>query len=102
MGQNLESIQDSYAKTKKITQGLAQGDSISKEDWESLSPYIKTFFQEMLDGTYKLIKGAKELNDIVDNQARVKIDTRRNLLLNDIADKEQEKNDFFENFSGSY
>ena len=93
IGQSIDDIQTSYKSQKDIVKTLKQGDFIDADKYNQLNIVLKQFFEEVLDGTYKLVGSAKELNDIADNQARTKFETRRNLLLKDISNKEQEKND---------
>lgn len=97
IGQSIDDIQTSYKSQKDIVKTLKQGDFIDADKYNQLNIVLKQFFEEALDGTYKLVGSAKELNDIADNQARTKFETRRNLLLKDISNKEQEKDDLKEN-----
>ena len=91
IGQSIDNIQTSYKTQKDIIKTLKQNDFIDADKYNQLDTILKQFFEEALDGTYKLVGSAKELNDVADNQARTKFETRRNLLLKDISNKEQEK-----------
>lgn len=62
------SIQESYAKVNKAIKGLEIGDTISAEAYAELTAEAKNYFTLMLDGTYKLVKGADLLKESIKNE----------------------------------
>lgn len=54
-----------YAALEEIIKDLARGATISAEEYESLGVSAQDYFIQMADGTYKLIRDAKEFYDIV-------------------------------------
>lgn len=50
-----------FSELHSIIDGLSDGDSIKSDDYDKLSSEYKKYFQLQLDGTYKLIGAAKDL-----------------------------------------
>ena len=60
---SLESFQTKYAAIREVMDGIATGDTISKEDYDTLGEGAKQYFTMMLDGTYKLTANAAEFKE---------------------------------------
>lgn len=60
---SLESFQTKYAAIHEVMDGIATGDTISKEDYDTLGEGAKQYFTMMLDGTYKLTANAAEFKE---------------------------------------
>lgn len=87
----MEDTNKAYGEANKISSKLKQrGDTISAEDYAIMVSYLGTsidqYFTRMLDGTYKLIVGADQLQKTVD-----KIATKRALTSIENQLKAQEK-----------
>jgi TP901 family phage tail tape measure protein len=67
-GLSVEELTDKYDEQCSIINKLNDGDTISAEDYEALAASYKEYFHLQLDGTYKLVGAAKEL------QAQLKSD----------------------------
>ena len=59
-------ISADYAEVQKSIKGINIGDTIDKEAYDTLSVEAQSYFTLMLDGTYKLIKGADQLDAVVE------------------------------------
>lgn len=60
---SLEDFQTKYAAIRKVIDDIATGDTISKEDYDTLGEGAKQYFTMMLDGTYKLTANAAEFKE---------------------------------------
>ena len=63
-----EELGESYKAVTDITSGLSTGDTISSDDYNTLSDNAQSYFTRMMDGTYKLIGSAEELNEVVQQE----------------------------------
>lgn len=64
--QDIQELATSYAKLKKSISGLSDGDTIDKDAYDSLDKSMQSYFQEMEDGTYRLVGSATELKQVLD------------------------------------
>lgn len=60
---SLEDFQSKYAAIREIMEDIAMGDTISKEDYDTLGEGAQQYFTMMLDGTYKLTANAAEFKE---------------------------------------
>lgn len=65
LSQKFEDLTSSYSELHKIIDGLSDGDTISPEDFDKLTPEMQEYFTMMEDGTYSLVKGAEELQSLL-------------------------------------
>lgn len=65
LSQKFEDLTSSYSELHKIIDGLSDGDTISSEDFDKLTPEMQEYFTMMEDGTYSLVKGAEELQSLL-------------------------------------
>ena len=82
---NLDEWKQSYSEQMKIIEGLEFGEEISPEDYDLLGDAAKTYFDESLNGNYRLIGSAKELKEIIES-------TEIDKLKTDIKDKKEQIN----------
>jgi len=61
LGSLSATAEETYAEIHEIIDSLRRGDTISAEDYEKLPDAAQQYFQLMLDGTYKLIGQADDL-----------------------------------------
>lgn len=88
---SIEEVMSSYAEANKISSKMKKiGETISAEDFLTMSSYLGTetdkYFTRMLDGTYKLIKGADQLQDRVNEIAK---DKTKNIIRNEAEELEK-------------
>lgn len=58
---SVEGLTDKYAKQHEIIDSLSDGSSISSDKYKELSEQYQAYFHLQLDGTYKLVGAAEEL-----------------------------------------
>lgn len=46
---------------------MSKGGTLSADEYKALEPELQSYFGQMLDGTYKLVKAAEDFNNAVDN-----------------------------------
>lgn len=63
-----EELGESYKAVTDITSGLSTGDTISSDDYNTLGDNAQNYFTMMMDGTYKLIGSAEELNEVIQQE----------------------------------
>lgn len=64
-----EKLAGKFSELHSIIDGLSDGDSINSEDYDKLGSEYQKYFRLQLDGTYKLIGAAKDLqNALKENQ----------------------------------
>jgi len=80
---SLASLQQSYADLYKSIGNLEQGSTIAAEDYEKLSDVGKTYFTQMLDGTFKLTSDAEKFYDLVHDEQVSKFQNRSKELSNE-------------------
>ncbi len=67
-----KTLQNDFKNLTDIVNGLNIGDIIDAEQYEKLGTYGQQYFTEMLDGTYKLVRSAKDLKEAVLEDTRSK------------------------------
>lgn len=65
IGTAFDSLNEQYASLQKTIGSLSTGDTISAEDFDSLSDPMKEYFTMMEDGTYALVGDAEKLQSLL-------------------------------------
>lgn len=82
---NFAESMETFMETFNSLKDLKPGEIISEEEFNTLDKSLKNYFQEMLDGTYKLVGSALEFRDALQGSLESQVTEERGRLSDENA-----------------